>query len=170
MKRILCILLAAVILTSICGCRNREDNIKDPVSFYYCRELDKVTYGADDSVVAREIRDSSGMEDAELLALYLRGPQTEGLNRTFPKGVALISFAVEDGTAVIVLSDFFSALTGIDLTLACACLVLTVNALTGTDAITVTTETTLLDGNRSISMTVEDVLLLDICDTIVDPD
>ena len=71
---------------------------------------------------------------------------------------------------MIVLSDFFSALTGMDLTLACACLTLTACELTGAKGITVSTETTLLDGNRSVSMTVEEVLLLDICDTIPDPE
>lgn len=171
MKRMLCILLTAAMLLGICGCTGPNEDIKEPVSFYYCREVDKVTYGASDGVVVREIREGSGMEDpAEILSLYLKGPQSDGLNRTFPKGVTLVSFTAEDKTAVIVLSDFFSALTGMDLTLACACLTLTVCELTGAEGITVTTETTLLDGNRSISMTTADILLLDLCDTVVDPE
>lgn len=170
MKRLICLILATLLLLGSTGCNSRKDEIKEPVNFYYCREMDKVVYGTDDGVVAREIREGSGMETDKLLSLYLKGPQTEGLNRTFPKGVSLISLTIENDTAVIVLSDFFSALTGIDLTIGCACLTLTVCELTGAKGITVSTETTLLDGNRSVSMTVEEVLLLDICDTIPDPE
>lgn len=170
MKRLICLVLAVLLLLGSTGCNSRKDEIKEPVNFYYCRETDKVIYGAGDGVVAREIREGSGMETDKLLSLYLKGPQTEGLSRTFPKGVSLISLTIENDTAVIVLSDFFSALTGIDLTIGCACLTLTVCELTGAKGITVSTETTLLDGNRSVSMTVEEVLLLDICDTIPDPE
>jgi len=49
----------------------------------------------------------------------------------------------------------------LDLTIACACLTATVCDMTGVQSVTIQTENRLLDGNKSITMTWENILLLD---------
>lgn len=160
MRKLLCILLALALALPLLGCQQEED-LESPVKFYY-RQGD-IQYGAADGVIAHELREAAGHEDnvPYLLSLYLKGPKSGNLNRTFPKGVTLISFEADEYSANIVLSDFFSVLTGQDLSLACACLTLTVSGLTGVHELTVRTESTLLDGNESITMNRSHIVLFD---------
>lgn len=171
MKKWLCIFLALILCLPMLGCKPEPNDIEDPVNFYYRRSADGIAYGQADGVIAPEIREALEHRDdpAYLINLYLRGPAGTGFNRTFPKGVELVKLTVEDGTAFVTVSDFFSTLAGMDLTLACACLTLTVCELTGAQKLTVSTPNTLLDGNRTVTMTPEDILFRDENNTVVDP-
>ena len=172
MKRILCLFLVCALCLPLLGCKPKSEDIEDPVNFYYRRSVDTITFGKADGVITSEQREAAGHRDdpAYLINLYLKGPAGTGMNRTFPKGVELVKFSLEGGCAYITVSDFFSTLTGINLTLACACLTLTVCELTGAKQLTVSTSNTLLDGNRTVTMTPEDLLFLDENDSVVDPD
>lgn len=169
MKRLLCILMTAVLLLPLAGCIPQKNEIQNPVTFYY-RKSDPA-YGDDDSIIASELRDagSSTGDAAAVIARYLQGPESPELSRTFPQGVTLVSLRTEDGVAHIVLDDSFSALTGINLTVACACLTMTVCELTGAASARIRTETTLLDENRVITMEPENLLLMDESDIVIDP-
>ena len=172
MKRILCLFLVCALCLPLLGCKPKTEDIEDPVNFYYRRSADTITFGKADGVITSEQREAAGHRDdpAYLINLYLKGPAGTGMNRTFPKGVELVKFSLEGGCAYITVSDFFSTLTGINLALACACLTLTVCELTGAKQLTVSTSNTLLDGNRTVTMTPEDLLFLDENDSVVDPD
>ena len=172
MKKWLCLFLIFALCLPLLGCKPEPNDIEDPVNFYYRRSADSITYGKADGVIAAEQREGYGHRDdpAYLIALYLKGPAGTGMNRTFPKGVELVKFSVEGNCAYVTVSDFFSTLTGMNLTLACACLTLTVCELTGAQQVTVSTVNTLLDGNRTVTMTPEDLLFLDENDSVVDPD
>ena len=171
MKRWLCMFLALTLCLPLMGCAPEPNDIADPVSFYYRRSADSISYGMADGVISAEQREAYGHRDdpAYLINLYLKGPAGTGMNRTFPKGVELVKFSLEGGCAYITVSDFFSTLTGINLTLACACLTLTVCELTGAKQLTVSTSNTLLDGNRPVIMTPDDILFLDENTIVVDP-
>ena len=167
MKKLLCILLVLCMLP-LFGCAQPEDPIENPVFFYYRQK--NLTYDNETSVIAKELRDAGTRLDdiSYLLEQYLQGPESETLLATFPRG-SQISFQVLENTAVIVVNDKFAALTGIDLSLACACLTLTVCELTGTDHALIQGQDALLDGNQSIYMSKNSILLLDSSNIAVDP-
>ena len=167
MKKLLCILLVLCMLP-LFGCAQPEDPIENPVFFYYRQK--NLTYDNETSVIAKELRDAGARLDdfSYLLEQYLQGPESETLLRTFPRG-SRVSFRVQEDTAVIVVNRNFATLTGIDLTLACACLTLTVCELTGTEHALIQGQDMLLDGNQSISMSRSSILLLDSSNIAVDP-
>lgn len=61
----------------------------------------------------------------ELMACLLSGPQTEELTSPFPRGTTLRSCRVADGVAKVDLSEAYDGLSGVDLSLADGCIVLT---------------------------------------------
>lgn len=167
MKKLLCILLALCLLPLL-GCVQPEDPIENPVFFYYRQKA--LTYDNENSVITKELRDAGRRTDdiSYLLEQYLQGPESETLLATFPRG-SQVSFQVLENTAVIVVNDKFATLTGIDLSLACACLTLTVCELTGTEHTLIQGQDVLLDGNQSIYMSKSSILLLDSSNIAVDP-
>ena len=169
MKRLICFILSAALLLTLAGCMKTTEDFENPVIFYYCRS--KVTYHTADGVIASELREagSKAGDYVSLLNLYLKGPEDEDLSRTFPKGTTVVSLEVHEETAELVLGDYFSALTGMELSLACACLTLTVCEMTGAESLTVSTETTLLDGSRSMTLWADQILLEDDCKIPIAP-
>lgn len=161
MKRMLAFLLLPALILSLLGCAGKSQKISDPVSFYYCRS--ELTYGAANSVILAETVDAAGhREDPRyLISQYLAGPGSDTLTRTFPEGTTLMSLTTANGTADLILSDTFAGLSGMDLTIACACLTLTVLDLTGVSAVRIRTVSELLDGAEEIIMDRNCLLLLD---------
>ena len=159
MKRVFCILL--LVLLFLAGCDSQEEVFVDPVNFYYPKA--DVTYFSAEGVISREIREAEGhRQDYEyLLGLYLRGPESRELNHVFPQNAALIRLEISNNIATVILNDATARLTGLDLTIACACLTATVCDMTGVQTVTIRTDTQLLDGNKSITMNRDQVLLLD---------
>jgi len=128
MKRIL-ICLAAVLL--LCGCSRNEEEITDPVFFYYCNKT--ISYSSPEAVISHETREAYGLRSSwiTLLEFYLGGPANENLYSPFPEGVTVEAFTILNEQCTVTLSKEFSSLSGIDLTLACSCLSKTVMELTG---------------------------------------
>lgn len=167
MKRVLCIVLAILLLLPLVACGQQKADIHDPVNFYYRKKNPSHS----DAAISKELGESEGHQEdyTYLIDQYLKGPTDEILQRTFPSGIFVVDLTIEDKAATVVLSDFFSTLSGLDLTLACACLTLTVCELTGTEQLTVRTHSTLLDGNKSITMARKDIVLLDDCRVAIEP-
>lgn len=161
MKRIVCLILVISWALCLLACTQQEDAIQDPVRFYYPRS--KITYGNADSVIAWEEQEAAGHRDdyMYLLRQYLKGPVSDSLSRTFPRSVMLKDLQITGGTAHVVLNDYAALVTGLDLTMACACLTATITELTGVQRVTIRAEHTLLDGNPSITMDRDHLLLLD---------
>ena len=159
MKQLICILLLGALLLP--GCANQEPEFAVPVNFYYPKTT--VTYFTDDGVISHEVREAQeyGQDYAQILTLYLQGPESDGLQQIFPQDAALIQLTLSDTGATVIMSDAMAQLAGIDLSIACACLTATVCDLTGVQAVTVQAVTQLLDGSKSITMTRDQVLLLD---------
>lgn len=167
MKRVFCIFLSLFLLLPMASCALQDRDLQEPVSFYY-RKKDPAH---SDAAISKELAEAAEhREDYDyLLSKYLKGPTSDVLQRTFPSGISVIDLEIDGTAAALVLSDFFSTLSGLDLTLACACLTLTVCELTGTEQLTIRTQTTLLDGSKAITMALKDIVLLDDCRVAIEP-
>ena len=161
MKRTVCFLLLISLALCLCACVKQDEQLHDPVRFYYPRV--KPTYGKSDSVIAWEDREAEGFTENYLYLLrqYLKGPESDALARTFPRSVVMKDIKISGSTAYVLLNEHAASLTGLDLTMACACLTATVTELTGVQRVTVRAEGALLDGNSSITMDRDHILLLD---------
>jgi len=77
------------------------------------------------AALGREIRDVSAMPPGEtVLGLLLKGPEDPELTSPFPAGTTG-TWRAEEGTAYVDLSEAYGGLSGAELTLADACIVLT---------------------------------------------
>lgn len=161
MKRLISILLCLSMLLPLIGCSEERETPKRPVNFYYRRA--DIRYGQSEGVITSEERESIGYEDdlRGLLLEYIGGPVSGDLARTFPEDTVIISFYYSDGTAKINFSHQFAQLTGIDLTIACACVTMTVIELTGIETVQISAAGALLDDYQYITMDKDCLLLLD---------
>ncbi len=134
MKRFSILFLTFVMVFSICGCTQDSGN---SFTFYYLRSEESISYGTQDALIApvdREISDQ-GVPLNYLLRMYLSSPLPENFRSPFPSGTRLHSVSEENGTLTVVLSEEFSALEDIQLSLACACLCATCFELTEAQSI-----------------------------------
>ena len=162
MKRILSLALVVLLCLIFPGCSGETEKPRQPVNFYYRRA--ELTYGSVDSLIAPVEAEAAGYEDdtVDLLNTYLRGVGGAGFEPTFPVGTKLLSMGILDGTAHLQVTSSLARISGIDLTVACACLSLTVMELTGAQAVCITAANETLDGNPSVTMTMDTLLLLDL--------
>lgn len=161
MRRLLCMLLIFSFLCCMFGCHSQEDELKEPVNFYYYKNPISF-YGKDDVVVA-EVRESFGYDDlVRLIDLYLLGPESEDFTSPFPKHTTALEITQENEKIHITLSSQFATLKGINLTLSCACLSMTLLELTGANSVVITVAGELLDGSEQIVMTKDSLTLTDI--------
>lgn len=169
MRKLLSMILAVILLLGLTACSSLNDKIQDPVYFYY--RYESMNYGADPDVIGAEVYEAKGhRQDYEyLLSAYLMGPESYDFYNPFPEGSSLISFDLQRNTAYIHLSPSFSSLSGLNLTLACACITMTVCEMTGAQQVTISVADNLLDGKPQITMTPEDFLLLDNSNIVIDP-
>ena len=160
MKRLLCLMLLFLLFLPGCEAQEKEEFV-EPVNFYYLKT--DVTYFSAEGVIGCEIREAEGYQQdyEKLLKLFLRGPESGELKRVFPKNVELVRLELTETGATVVLSDTAARLTGLDLTIACTCLTATVCDMTGVETVTIRTKTQLLDGNKAITMSRDQILLLD---------
>lgn len=161
MKRLLSIVLIVLLCCPLFACSTFGTGIKDPATFYYPRSI--VTYGVENSVIASEYREAAGHANDPhyLISLYLRGPMDDGLVSPFPTGTSLIGFYQEDRVVYLTLSDAFASLSGLDLSVACACLCKTCFDLCDADRVEIRAESALLGKTQTITMTRDSILLHD---------
>ena len=161
MKRLICLLLVSMfMLLSACHYSESGD-ILEPVAFYYPRTSEQFVYGAPDGVLAAEMREaSSHVNDLEyLIAMYLRGPQDEGLRSPFPAGCTLEEVRTGGNILCIVLSSEFTTLENTELTLACCALAKTCLPLSNTQRIRIDSASD--EKTFTITLTEDSLLLTD---------
>lgn len=153
MKRLSCVILILCFLLS--GCGMFGERLREPVTFYYLQS--EFQHGSQEPVFVSEQREASGhRHDLNyLLALYLMGPSSEDLISPLPKGTRIYMVVSDQNALSLELSDTSKTLSDIQYTLACTCLSLTCFELTQTEAVTITS------GERSITMTRDDLVLVD---------
>lgn len=158
MKRFLCFLLVLLFLFPVSGCKN--NTIEKPFNFYYLRK--NYTYGSDDGVISAEIVDATDFFNlARMLAVYFRGPNDQNLVSPFPAGTYLLNTEKNGDLLTITLSDNFATLTGISLSIACCAIAKTVSEYTDVEAVEIQTVFSLLDGEKSIRVDIDGIVLQD---------
>lgn len=161
MKKTISFLLAAAICIGLCACQTDTVKLQEPVNFYYRNA--EVSYGTSQSLISPLPSESAGYEDTvALLNTYLKGPGSTAYDATFPASTKVLQINYVGSTAYLTMNDSLARYSGIDLTIACACLTLTVIELTGVTTVTISTSNESLDGASSITMTEESLILLDI--------
>lgn len=162
MKRFICIFIIAATLFLFCGC-NTSDNsqFSNSVNFYYCNE--SISYTSSSGVISSELREAEGYTDSleHLLALYFKGPVTLGFVSPFPQGLQIESITESGNRIQITLSSDFSELTGIDMTLACACLAKTIRELAEAEFIVISYDNTSTGKRQAITLGPNSFLLVD---------
>ncbi len=161
MKRILCFFLILICAAGIFGCSSGSDVPEDAATVYYKRA--NISYGDRDGVIGASHLDTDGKEGdfSYLLGKYLQTPPGDGFSQTFPANLFLVSLKVEGLTAKVILSDQMAKLSGMDLTVACACLTRTVMSLTGCQEVIISAISAQLDGRDFITLSADSYLLLD---------
>ena len=170
MKRLTCFVLAAVAIFSLSACNQSNVDFENPVNFYYIYPTEQISFNSSEGVIGYEIREAKSFVDnlQKLLDIYLKGPESNTMQSPFPANVHIDTIELQDNVLLITLSPEFTKLTGLDLTIACACLSMTVLELVECDAVKINVFDELLDGNNSITMTRESILLLDAASLLED--
>lgn len=125
MKRLLEFLLPIILLLG--GCTPKPDVMGRPVTVF-------TLSGIDDRSVLQELTVYS--EEEPLWEAALEAAVTGAGDRSaFPPGVMVTEAVLEDGLAAVTLSEEAAVLSGLSLTLARACIVLTLTSLDGIDGV-----------------------------------
>lgn len=167
MKRVIALALAAMLCLSACSSRQPP---KKPVHFFYpvadiyAAEYSEGPYGHSSPVIRSELAESEGHEEdyIYLLNLYFRGPWSTGLHSPFPKNLTVVDFRTSANTAIVVLSQEFAVLSGINLTLAAVCTAKTVQDLTGCSRLQLSAADSFLDGSSYIFIDCNNLMEQDI--------
>lgn len=164
MKRRIVMALCAVLLLGLCACglaavADEEPAPVQPVNFYYQAAAGDFSGGA----IQAEVRDlgPETLPAEEILELYFRGPVSEGLRSPFPADLAVDYVSLSDGVLTLAFNDAYASLSGVQLTLANACLVYTLVQFEGIESVCLQTTGSMLSGQLSVPLEAEDFLLLD---------
>ena len=162
MKKWICILLILSLALSLAACaQKKEQKFQKPVTFYYCRT--SPSFGVPDGLIVGETRESAEYEGnlLGLLNRYISGPLTSDMIRPFPFAARIIACTVSEGSVFLEVSDTFTVLQGVDLSLALACLTKTIYEITGIGTIHMKAQTAKFDGIEVVTMRIEDIFLYD---------
>lgn len=154
MKRMLCLMLAVLLLVLICGCSLSQFGKKDNVSFYYPRK--EYDFDASDGVISAESRDMAAhaSDISYILNMYLLGPLDPNLKTGFPAGTHLKALEYLKSEIIVTLTGE-SVLSDIDFTLSGICLARTCSEASGISRVTV------IRGSQSITFTPDQILFSD---------
>lgn len=157
-RRIQTLALAGALLV-LCGCsgNSREGTEAGDYLIYYSALEDR--YAA----MAVGYESLELPEDAQVISALLeavfQNPDSQELTSPFPDGVRLLSWELKDGCLHLDLSEQYGSLTGIDLTVADACLTLTLCQAEGVESVYITVEGNEIPYRPIQQLTREDVLL-----------
>ena len=157
MKRIILILLALSLLLS--GCARTE--YREPGVFYYNRA--ETAFRGEESVIAPETRELAGVSGnlESMLALYCEGPKDPALENPLPPGSAVLSYSLYNQVLTLRFNATLAQLSGVELTVAAASLARTFLPLTGANTLILTADGAFLNGDTSMTVTLDDLNLLD---------
>ena len=119
------------------GCAPRPEEPEGGYCVYYSALSDRF---APLPLDCEPFEGSAGDPIPALVDALLSPPETQGLATPFPEGVRLLSWEVEEGRLHLDLSEQYGGLSGVDLTVADACLTLTLCQVEGVESVYVTVE------------------------------
>ncbi len=161
MKKAICLLLCCLSLLLCFGCAEEVPEVPVGSLFYY--PAAQLVYQPGSRAIDSEARVMPEQADlTQMLNIYFLGPEAEHLLSPFPAGLRIVKTAIVDKTAYITVSDHLTELSGLALTMACGCLTLTTLELTGAENVVINAQDALLDGQKSITMDKNNLLLTDV--------
>ena len=95
------------------------------------------------------------------MQLYLAGPDNVELVSPFPNGLRLIRHHQEGETLYLLFSEELAQLSNLSLSMACGCITMTCLTLTDATQVTIEANESLLDGQKSITMERDSLILSD---------
>ena len=162
MKKMITIFLLFSLILGLYGCSSGIQGYQFPVDFYYLRNDTEIQYSKEDGIITFETREAGhGDNLTHLLNLYFQGPSDEMLTSPFPEGLNVISAHFNHNALDLILSDEFSELSGIQLTLACACIARTCLLWEGVDAINIRVQDNKAEASQTILLTKDSIEFFD---------
>lgn len=159
MKQLLSLILVISLLVCLYGCRQEPEAPKGTLFYYRVKEP---SYNTDSTALSAEYRPDAVQDTLNrAIELYLAGPVSPDLRSPFPENLRLIGVDQKGGTVYLTFSRELAQLSGLDLTIVCGCITMTVLELTDAAQAEIRSVTGLLDGQRSILMDKNSLLLLD---------
>lgn len=129
MRRGVLIFIAILLMLSLAGC-SQQEKTAEGLQLYYTASSDSL-YGEAIQGESYEV-DSQAVDIVALMERLLSGPQDVSLTNPFPSGTSILWAGwLPDGVLVLNLSEEYSGLTGVNLTLADYCIVHTLCQLEG---------------------------------------
>lgn len=161
MKQVLCLFLAISLCAGLLGCVSENEPILQPVNLYYRNT--QLEYGSANGLISAQITEAAPFEGNVLGILneYLKGPDSDQFEVTFPASTKVLNLEFVGSTAYLQMNDSISRLSGIDLTIACACITKTTMELTGATSVCISAVNETLDGATSITMDETTLMLFD---------
>ena len=155
------VLLLVLGLLTGCSRQPAQEEMLRPFDCFYLQSAEQ--YSQTEGVLGTERVDlGSGEEDYEAIAAYyLAGPRSETLHSPFPKGLRCLGAERSGSVLYLKLSEEFSQLSGVDVTLAAACFVRTFTQLEGVERVNLSCEGSSFSGLLAVSYSPEDFLFLD---------
>lgn len=162
MRRMLAMLVLLPLLLTGCA-QTAETRTENDFVLYYAALPDVNDGGDAIQSCLHRVSDSAGLDTAELaevlIAALLQTPKDPGLRSPFPAGTSLQKLSVAGGRATVDFSDQYAKLSGIDLSIADACLTLTLTQLKGVYAVRITANGRELPYRKTQLLTAADTLL-----------
>lgn len=145
-----------------CGLQEKAPELQQPFRFYY-RTSDGEEGTVNQEPMDYELREIAGHEaDYQwILEQYFKGPESGNLSAPFQKSTRLISVRLIDAQMRLMVSDDFSELSGIDMTLACACIARTCLGFEGVESVSISAAGASLGGKSAVVMHEDDIILKD---------
>lgn len=161
MKRFMYILVVVSILVCLCSCGNNTKDVESPALFYYKRSA--VSFFSEESVIDAEVRETINYGDDmfSLLNAYLAGPESEQFSSTFPANTSVKEISHNENAYTIKLSEHFSELCGLDLSIAVSCITRTVSNITQCDQVEIQIENPGANAFTKYVMSTEDICTFD---------
>lgn len=162
-RRLLAAALALALLLSA-GCAQKQSQqtaAVQPFDFYY--RTAQTGYKGDSGVIAAQTRELGEQmpELPELFALYLQGPDDDALVLPFPQDTELVSAVCTEGVLTLRLSGGYGTLTGINASIADACITRTMLQLSGVNRVCIMAVSATGAVLRQTTLSEEDLLLAD---------
>ena len=160
MKRLILLLLPLVLLLSTaCGVVVGSSEAQSLV-FYYCKASADSDEAYSDEIGALEtqpwVPQTKNITVVQILEQYLKEIQTADLQSPFPKDLIVKDCALDSGVLTINFSEMWLSLSGLEKTMAQACLVYTMTQLPEVDAVRIRCH-----GDGDVLLTREDFLVAD---------
>ena len=159
MKRATILLLLFAILLSLTACQSPTE--KNSLTFYYIKNTENSDGISDIIVPFFPNINNTSYDYAELLNLYFNGPTNYSCYSPFPASTTLEELSVTQSKAKLTLSPQFATISGVELTIACACLTRTVIALTGVSSVQISVNGAQLCGEDSLTFNLKSFTYLD---------